>query len=555
MFLILFLYSLSFGLLLVNHGVYWDDWATIVGRSSDFIQNAVGVQMGNPIGAYILNWVNGFHSYTLYRLITFLAYGLCGFFVYSILKRVKEIDAEARYLITLFFLIYPANDARVVLVIVVYTLAHFFFYLGWWLVSVNLQNKNILCRLLSLASLFISFSVNSFLFYYLFVLLYIVYFDRKKFRTFTDVTRYLFRYGDFLILPVIFYVWKMYFLIPLGIYEGYNKIVPTHVVKALLYSFTAYWSSFIVVIISSLYSLLNVSLVDTFIRAHGFLWPIVNISWSQLWKNNSLFNLLVLSCEISLLYILLRKNIRKYTLHTSLKTTISMFIMGCIGLYFAVFPYFVVGKTPSIFGAFSDRHLLLVSLGASFMIVYGIRLFCTLCSLPRWSLIFLYSLLTVMFVQYHAVIQIDYLKDWYKQRSLISQMKVNRYISDNNSFLIIDNANELNILHRPFYSFYEYSGIMKFAYGDGSRFASSPYEKFSISNFVNNQIAMDLYNLSGYQQKAPQYIITIDSGKYILSNKNLFRLMFNEYINKAIFERDVNTIITITAKPIVPQKD
>lgn len=211
MLLIYIIYILSFGLSLFNHGAYWDDWVVPLGRSSEFI-TMMGKQIGNIIGYSFLNLIQLFHSLVAYRVITFLAYAATGYFIYSILYTIREIDKKTRFLLTVFFLIFPANDARVLLNIIVYSMSNFVFYFGWWLVSRYFRHKQIYIRICSLIVFFISFNTSSFLFYYIAVLAYITYREKLRFSSWKNVCNMALRYSDYILVPIIYFTLKNLFL-------------------------------------------------------------------------------------------------------------------------------------------------------------------------------------------------------------------------------------------------------------------------------------------------------------------------------------------------------
>lgn len=550
MLLIFVIYTLSFGLSLFNHGVYWDDWAVVVAKSPEFIQNIIERQMGNMTAAYILQAMSSFHSAIIPRVITFILYGFSGYFFYSILGSIKEIDKKTRWLLTGFFLLFPANDSRVVLTIMYYSLSHFLFYCGWWLLSQYYQHKHIAFRVLSLVLFFISFNVSSLLFFYIVVLAYIFYKDKYSVR----------RNIDFVMLPFVYFILKTTLFPPSGEYAGYNVITLTNVFSASYRSLGAYIGSFGLVFLSSLYSLFNISLVNTIWQAgttlnlHPYVAPLsVNalidylvqgamVTWKALYHQNTVIRFLYAVIATSSVYLCIKNH---STLTGAKRKDILFFFLGCIFFYLAVYPYYVVHKLPSVIEGFSDRHLLLVPLGASFMIVYGIKV---LANFRRARPVFttvLYAVCIVLFVNYHLRIQMDFLKDWYKQVAVMEEMKEAQEIHDHTTFLFTDNAMDLNVKHRP-YAFYEYTGFMRSVFGDQRRFGANVNEYNTLNNFPSTE----LNNMKDYVAVKPEYLVSIDKGTYTLSDVHLMHLLYAEYFRKDAFNRAMNNIVNLSIMPL-----
>ena len=135
--LIFILYTLSNGLILLNNGIYWDDWV-LYNVDKDLIINHFS-QTGLPWVGYIHSFLLSFkNSLFLYRSIVFLLYLLSALFLNSILKNIREIDDTSRLLLVFFFAIFPVNSARISLITIPYTL---FLRLPWSLDDFSLYEK------------------------------------------------------------------------------------------------------------------------------------------------------------------------------------------------------------------------------------------------------------------------------------------------------------------------------------------------------------------------------------------------------------------------------
>lgn len=582
MILILVLYFISFGLSLLNSGAYWDDWAVIVNKDPELIKSTCD-SLGQILAPYLFNLINIFHSFTMYRVVTFFIYLFTGYFLYSILGTFKEINFNKRLLLIIFFLLFPANDARVVLVIFWYSICYFFFYFGWWLLSIYLINKKLIFRLFAIVAFILSFSINSMLFFYILVLAYLVYKKKDQLNSQRNILHLIIYNIDFILLPIIFFLYKQHFFPLSEINKDYNQITILNFLTAFYRSISGYGFSFLVVLLSSFYSLFNMSLISIIWQAgiklelHPYITPLtinnifnlqretIFITLQELSKKNPLSYFAVLSSVIIFIFISLKNALPKLQMQAKSRTKdIHLFIFGCISFYLAIFPYYVVNKSPTILEGFSDRHLLLTPLGASFMIVYGIQIIGRFLRLRIPMIITIYSILITMFVSYHLKINIEFLKDWYKQLSVIQQMKMNEELKGYTTFLFIDHTIDLNAKHKP-YSFYEYTGFMKKAFGEETRFGSSVDEFKTYNQTINGsreeQLSFpknngfkdtfnNLNNMQEYIVKNPEFFIEINPGSYELSDLNLIYLMYAEHFDKNFYKKAVNNILVLSSSPI-----
>ena len=259
------IYTIAHGLILFNNGLYWDDWTFFFmdkqSLSDVFSQRGtlLGANLGNAF-AFLFSLPN---SIFIIRVCVFAAFLLAALLLYFILTTVKEIDPVSRFFLVTIFAIFPVNSARNALVCLPYAIGYCFFFLGLWLTSRYLVKKALYLRLLALVGFFLSFEVQSLLFFYLLVLLYIVYEENCLQRFPPEIRKtaaIILRYIDFVILPVFFWVLRYIFFPPRGAFAVYYNITLstlTRVPANLLYT---YYTSFAQVLAKSI-GLLRIGLL------------------------------------------------------------------------------------------------------------------------------------------------------------------------------------------------------------------------------------------------------------------------------------------------------
>jgi|GEM_PF-1125859 len=509
--LLTLVYSLAYGFMLFNDGLFWDDWVSF-GKSPDYLLD-LSQQWGNIYLGYYTSFIFASPDTNyLGRLLVFLFYLLSALFLFETLKGIKEIDSNSRFLIVLLFMIIPVNNARIALCCSFMAIGYVLFFLGLWLVSKYMSHRSVFLRLAILMIFFASFSIlNSLLPFYLIVLGYIYYADRICIslspinRPITDLFIQSKRYTDFILLPLVFWAVKTIFLKPFGLYEGYNTITVGNLLISPFRLVFSFYNTLIDVLIESLV-----------------------ISWQSL----LLWALLFLAA-VALMRARYTADEHRYDS--------KLFKLGIILFAVGVFPYLVVGKVPTVI-EWNTRHQLLVPLGMAFILYYGLNLLSEKANLHQGYRKILLSLILATFLCANIVTYADYQRDWYKQTSLIENFKASEIMRNNNTFLFDDHTYDFNANNRS-YRFYEYTGMMREAFGDESRlgcdwlsFEGLPYYK-----------QFSAYNLENYTGDNPTFIgVTVEHGDLPFGLADLPKLMYYDHFQQEQFDKDIPRAIRLS---------
>ena len=507
-YLIFFLtYFLSFGLSLLNNGIYFDDWV-LYGQSRHSIL-VMFTQAAGTAG-YIIGYIHIFllslgHAIFFYRLLTFAFFFLAGIFLYRILDYIDEIDPKDRIFVILLFLLLPFNNARNTLICFGYSFCYFSFFAAFYVFSKYRDNP--LARLVSLVAFFFSFFTNTILCFYGIFLLFIVYKSRKGLNSFWSVIRVILMHIDYFIAPILFWIIKNLFFQPTGLYEGYNEIT---VPMVLNYPY----DKLIGLLWGNIQGLLNLS----FIKA----WHII----------------------IMLLFALVFFFFPVKKLKSDTRRNDFMFlVLGILSMSIAVFPYAVIGKDPHFYD-WGSRYQLLLPLGASFVLYYGLRILVTHFFLNKSIFLLLMVLYVIILIITNINIQLDFLKDWYKQASILNNFNDNEIIKNNTTFMISDNTPEYNVNKRT-YRFYEYTGLMKRAYGNEVRFVlEGEFQNIKSIEKLTHCFTEE-YNMKDYKLRSFEYTIKINPGTYSLTAKNCLKLIYYENFKNSKFNEQIKNIIKL----------
>jgi len=507
-------YTLAHGLMLLNRGIYWDDWVLYMMDRETLAQFLP--QAGTPILAYYYSFLFSFNdSILIIRVIVFSSYLISALLLNEILKTVSEIDGTSRLVLVLIFAVFPAMAAREIVSVSYYGVSCLMFMFAAWLTARYLRTRTPILRVMILSIFFIAFFVNTFVFFYVLLLSYILYQENRSASRAAAARNICLKYPDFLVLPVAFWAVRYLFFLPYGLYADYNVLSITNLYPQTLARglATSFYESFVFLLLYCL-SLLFGRVILSPLLAPTFV------------------------VSLAVLYAILRKT---DVPSRDVKRALKMFLVGCCIYAVGVFPYLAVGKMPVPF-SLESRHELLVPFGASFIICYGLSL------VPRRLLFshtfarkLLLCALLALFVTANVAIHLDFQRDSFKQQSLIHSIQSSQTMRGATTFLFIDHTISLNALARD-YNFYEYTSIMKYTFGDETRFGCSASEVGQISYYLTKY---SLYSFRDYRERQPWYVVSIYGGDYALDDGNLGRLIFYGLVDPQNSTSLVERIVTI----------
>jgi hypothetical protein len=488
--------------MLFNNGIYWDDWVLYNQTKSDLVYTFTSA--GNPSVGYLHYFIFSLPGVIfIVRALSFLLFFAAALFIRNILNSIKEISGLDRLFILILLLILPFNLGRVNVINFLYTICYFTFFFALWIFKEYLQKRVLAFRVISLFVFYISFLTNSLLVFYLIVPILIYYFSNVNYKSIRNILLIAARYIDFLLLPFLYFCIQKATTHPSGPYEFYNQIYLINIFHAPLETIKAFSSTFQDIITEAI-----------FINKKA---------------------LIIFLIFLFTLYYIIKKLDKNLIEGTKNKNWVIFFFLGMFFFFLSVFPYLAVGRSGDYYGQeWRSRDQLLMSVGVSFMLLYGLKLITAEFNMNRNLFNFLVASIIASFVLYDCYFYLNLQRDWYKQQSFIESLKDNPTIKNNSTFLIVDNTEIYNAMGRNV-RFYEYNGILRQAFGDDTRFAC---EKNSYNNWfkdpVNSRNILTGYNMNHYKLTEPQYYIYIDKGAYELTLKRTIKLRILQlvYSNK-----------------------
>lgn len=497
------IYTLAHGLILFNRGVFWDDWVihatdpeTILGifRDSGEIirgQMHLGLLLGGTAS---------------YRAAVFLSYLLAAYCLYAILARVSFIDGGSRFLLVLLFALFPVNSARVAMINTPAAIFYASFYVGFFLLAEYTYTERPIQRILSLLAFFFSFSVNSLLVFYAVPLAYLAWHTATPRIEWRRVLSGILRYLDFTLLPLLFWLVKLIYYKPQGLYDGRNEVTWTKLAGAITtlpeHSLLTFRSSFTDVIDFAVENLIGGATLAIFVA-------LVVCRFIPAWSFQSI--------------------------HTRHKVT--LVALGVILFLLAGFPYFVVDKTLALERWYSKNQILL-PLGAAFILVYGLA-FLRAGPLRHFLQVFL----VIAFISANIQFYLAFQRDWYKQASLIALLSKLPEVRQASALQFRDNTTDLNANHRQI-DFYEFSGILKEAFGDERRFGLditvSNKDQSTYTKYFTHR-----YKMGDYRPKSFEKIVEIGYGSVRLEGSKVVRLLALEFFRPESFHGELERVLTI----------
>jgi hypothetical protein len=512
------LYSLSYSLLLLNHGVFWDDWIWM------HLDRGSQLQMGEQIGYSLLGPLDRVLLHMgveTCRWIVFLSYLAASVALFKTLCHLPKLDNQKRLYLALLFAVFPVNSARIALSDIHYAIAYGVFFVGLLLFSEFTDRGGVWLRLSSLLLIGLaSYVVNSLLFFCILVPALFLYVRSGYSSVHAAVSR-LKQIPDFILLPPVVYALKQLYK-PFGLYAHYNEVTFHSVAHTPLAIGSAFYRSFLLVI------------------AHA-----VRVSLTA-WPALAAIILLVLCIGW-----ILRSSLAAGA-HSSrelvvtpgtpdVKTCLFNLLFGALIFTLGVMPYDLVSKYPSL-PDWNSRHQLLIPLGAAWMLVYGLDLL-----FARWraGVVYVLAALIAMFILNNIDNLAQFQKDTYKQNSLLRHFASDPAIRQGTSFFVDDQAYSLDANQRK-YRFYEYAGMFDEVFGEQRRFAIGLNDAGSLTEVTGLlSTCSSCYLLGQFKVLQPDRVIHISPGLYHLDAAHLVRLMIDERTNAPRYEQEIWNVVRV----------
>ena len=206
-----------------------------------------------------------------------------------------------------------------------------------------------------------------------------------------------------------------------------------------------------------------------------------------------------------------------------------LFGLGGLFFFFAVFPYLAIGVEGLNISHWDwrGRSQLLVPLGASLLLFYGVQILLAHFGIQSGIRKVFQSLILASFIGLNINYYAEYQGDWFKQQSIIENLRSSEVVKQNTSFLFIDETEHENA-HARKYRTMEYTGLLNYAFSDGITRFGTPWRANMVpgnsglgwekGNFpYAGMCSKPKFNCGDYEPIDPQYTITIGHGPFSLS--------------------------------------
>lgn len=441
------------GVFFILSAIYWDDWVLYNHDAGDILSRFA--MAGTPFGLVG-------HMHAFMQIIGPIGYKLSSFCLYlgsivllsRLLIRQRWISVENCYVIALLFAVLPFNFSRVMEIALPYALCNFLFFLAWHIFPQH--------RVMALPLFFLAFFIPSFLVFYLLPVIELVVRDlfADGFRYHAGVLKKLsvwtFRNSMVVALPFIFYLIKIKYFQASGPYAGYYE---------------------------------------------GFglekVWPALKIVYSDFLGQDVSVPLLIIGLVLGLA-VLPRM--------AAPVPNARLLVVGAIAIALALFPYLILGLAPVFDEWPASRHQLLLPLGFA-CVATGVAGYMS----AGWARALVGLILAISLAMNWNFYYLAYL-DWSKQTSVLAFLRDSDF--KETSVILIDDRTEGRF--RRTLGFYEWSGIVKLAYGDQTRFAM---RKEEYPNYLSGQY--DQYFVSMY-----------NAGQHVRREDNAVRVLVIDYVKQ-----------------------
>jgi len=399
------LYGVSYiPLMFSANSLFWDDWV-LIDRVTGKIPPSHYASSGSAPWRDFVEQTVFQSSPVLFRLFSFLAFFISGYFFFHILRRVRFLSQNLIIIATFVFLVLPVNSARIALINNSYTFSYLLFFCGWYLLAIS-ERKSI--RLLSLSAFFISYTSLPVITFTLLPILYLIVLAEPK--SVKESLKAALRALPLIGLPLAYLIARQIFWAPEG---GYAK---------------SYTPQF-----------LGIARALIFITVCSL--PLIYGVFIAKWRADQARQILVSVGVFSV--------------------SIAAFPY-MLGGHLVDISDWLIAFIPN-FSDWSSRHQLLLPLGISLIIAGSMQM-----EKPeklRWNTYPVLTTLLAVFVLLNVTFAQEYFLDGRKQTAVIEAMASNSDLQSVQSVLIDDQAVRFNARGRLIRT-YEWEGMLQKALGN-----------------------------------------------------------------------------------------
>jgi hypothetical protein len=502
---ILLMAMIVHGLLLLNDGIYWDDWVWFDLRNNIYHWDrifAASAEMGSmPYEKYFGYLFSVFPDRVFAsKFFVFVAIVGSGCLFFELCLGSGYFNRWESLLVALVSVVYPADKSQVIM-----STAFYFIYSAVFLAAclVALRKERfrhnkpiyVLVRIVSLLLFLVSFSLNSFLvvFYCFVILLFFHYDARVRERPWFIKRTFVFfvRHIDYLLLPILYWFTKKTFFKPFGFYQTYNSI-DTKMGLSSFYQAAVQFA--------------KTGVVDQFKIA----FELMKAVFARLEVTFMLYGVGVLIMVMTLLAVFKQRTINRS--HVSLLLVPLGY--GLVLLAGSIFPYIVTGNIVSLYGPYT-RHGILLCLPVAILLVALVRLLYhnadSHLSLVGGVILALpLAAFALVFIQSYFHWQIK----WIANLSIMQQFSLSDNLQDFSIYRVDDRTNKTK--HNDIQQFYEYTGMFYYVTGAERTFGMDykHMDSNGLGFFTDSgtKFFIEQYSLQDFDPRGCQAQMTISPG-------------------------------------------
>lgn len=541
-FLVLVAVAGVHGLLLLNDGVYWDDWLILKAHETG---DACSIQewfteSGVPLVGYIHRCMGSFpNTVFAYKATAFCAVVASALLIYANMTLWHVTTPAQNVAVAIFSVSYPAFRVHMLLVMLPFLLCHAVFWAGMLFVGLGFHSshrqRGLLQTMAAVVTLCFGFTINSLLLFYMGLMTVLLLL--RQTRSGTEVPSHVGRetivsYVILLMLPFQYWVFKRWVWPVSGLYQNYNTLqfCVSNVVE------------------------MGRRFVDSSIIAQ----------FSEMCRWFTTHRLValgfVLGSAVAACWGAFVGDVPR-----GVERAVGLVVCGAGLLVCAIAPYALVGKAPAIHGV-NTRHALLVGFPMALILVGGLSLLCA-CQFQwvRWCQRFLLLMMFNCFWIAQVTNYLGWQGLWVRDRSVIvnlSAIKQARNYSVywiHESFWLGDKTWD-----QQSHPFYAWASIFRRAWGGESRIGLHAWgdPASGLNPLQSPEFPLDpqlffvpRYSLGDFNPAGPQAVLSIEEGIPALSSMNLCaRYLFYRHLQPSGLNAFLRRISMVHVTPVLRRK-
>jgi hypothetical protein len=500
------IYLFSFSSLLINNGIFWDDWHVhfMTDHEAIGLYNAIS----RPFHGLLFVGLRAIQpSHYFFNFLTFVCWWITGIYFYFILDRIKLFSKKEAFWIAALFIIFPQLYSRMCETILFFTIYLSVFTVTSYFYIFSSPTKPNYLKIPLLLAFFFSFDLEALMLFIL-IPLSLRYYSRNESSfplKMNNIIRFCREEFTFILLPILYYLFMKVIVV------FAPKEIPTNI--------------FSLEHLKGVPELIFTSWREGYVRA---IFPLVNQ-----------YPLLIL------IFILASIVLAPSFNSNQIKQSLKGIAFSLVFFLYSIAPYVLVGKDIGYY-YIMDRNSILALFPLSLLTYYLVTLIFSFTKINLAKPLF-FLLLLGLFVERNFYVYRSFLIASLKQDALVYYIKEIPAFKTGTTFLLKDSTWDYLPKETPLESSVA-KGLLRSVFGTTTRCMTHlPLECENVSRGENTSL---LHNMQNYRPTETQYEVVVTYGPISIRENQAFKWALYKIFREDVYQQSVKDFIQVKVNKI-----